>query len=121
MKPYSESIEEMDRKYRERTKGITMDERPKSGGRKKKDYNQGECRVPGCERQVESIGLCRYHRIRHYNGTLLRLSPSVFNLEEMFELYRDVFDFAENAGISFEEATAWLIAEGLNSFERRKL
>jgi hypothetical protein len=34
-------------------------------------------------------------------------------------MYRDVIAFAERAGISVDEAVAWLVAEGLNSFERR--
>jgi hypothetical protein len=111
-----ESINAMDEDYKRKTAHLTITEK---SGRKKKAYNTGKCWWPGCERNAVAIGLCKYHKMRDNNGTLLRIDQHAFPRDEVLQMYRDVIAFAERAGISVDEAVAWLVAEGLNSFERR--
>jgi hypothetical protein len=111
-----ESIRAMDEDYKRKTAHLTITEK---SGRKKKAYNTGKCWWPGCERNAVAIGLCKYHKMRDNNGTLLRIDQHAFPRDEVLQMYRDVIAFAERAGISVDEAVAWLVAEGLNSFERR--
>jgi hypothetical protein len=97
----------------------TVPTNAEKSGRKKKAYNTCKCWWPGCERNAVAIGLCKYHKMRDNNGTLLRIDQHAFPRDEVLQMYRDVIAFAERAGISVDEAVAWLVAEGLNSFERR--
>jgi len=84
-----------------------------------KAENQGTCWWPGCDKAAQSLGLCRYHLAKHHSSTLLRVDRWAFPVDEIATLYQDVVAFADSAGITPDEAVTWLIAEGLNSYERR--
>jgi|SRR6056297_607144 len=109
-----ENIRQLDAAYHQRCDSIDLrlqDGRPK--------LNNGECWWPGCDKAAQSLGLCRYHLAKHHSSTLLRVDRWAFPVDEIATLYRDVVAFADSAGITPDEAVTWLIAEGLNSYERR--
>lgn len=112
----AEELQAMDAEARERLKNVAISEHPKTAA---KACNQGTCWWPGCDKPARSVGLCQYHFAQHTNGTLLKTDKTAFPLEEVVELYKDVLSFADIVGVDTREAVMWLIAEGLNSYERR--
>jgi hypothetical protein len=107
-----ERIADADILYRERTKDITMKRRRK---KKKK-----ECIWPSCIAKAKTrMGLCSKHKARFYMDSLLKVSHSAFPYDEMIDLHVDVIEFAKRMEIDIPIAVAWLIAEGLNSYEEK--
>lgn len=112
----SDYIQERDKLFQNDIETIEAKEK----GKKRR---KTRCVYPECDDKVDSkaklLGMCNKHRARHYSGTLLTLDPSAFPIEEMLELYKDVFAFAEELNVDVSVAVTWLISEGLNSYERR--
>jgi ferredoxin len=110
-------IVKYDERYNKLSKSLTKKTKT---GRKKRKRKQKKPLCYWCKnREAISIGLCPTCRTKHYTGTLLCVDGNLFNQEEAMELYMDVIEFSKKADMTVGEASAYLIAEGLNSFDRR--
>ena len=103
-------IRKADREYRNK---IRKNKRCKKRKRK-------VCFWPGCHGKIQAMGLCSKDRARYYAGILLRIDYTAFPPEEMMFLYKDILKFSEEMEITPNIATAWLLAEGLNGWEKKQ-
>lgn len=113
------------------TKILLFDKRYNTMKRKRKRKNpprktnqkrkrKTKCMWPDCNNNAVSINMCTSCRAKHYNGKILTADPRFFNHEETLELYEDVIEFMLKEDITKEQAVTWLIAEGLNSIEKKE-
>lgn len=86
----------------------------------KKRKRKQKCMWPDCDNKATSMGMCATCRTKHYNSKLLCADSRAFIHEEMIDLYKDIIQFMKDVNITKEEAVTWLIAEGLNSYDKRK-
>ena len=108
-------IQQLDADYEARTDGIDLRERSRGVP---KEYNKHECWWPGCNGKARVLGLCVVHYRQHKQGSLVKTQWNAFPRHEYIQLYQDIVAYADDMEIDIKTAVSWLLAKGLDAYER---